>query len=297
MYKLEMIAAGGVSAVEARSILGELPRELDLVGARKLFVALRAWTWKALDQKRRDGELRDWHDVMKRAQVRAKGFEQVAQQLQVLLDLIHESIAVALRKPAGDVLKRRHAKTVLALLRHAPVGSLSKAELMEHLGVKHANLTRLMNVLTGAGLVERISDGREAHYRLSRLGFEHAPDTTVHVFHGVDAHWTAFHHVHNRAGLVDERAQEIQAEMLLGLKRKLLAKGGGRWLASFDRENFGVVTDPSSCVRKVGSAYYREQQNLFGDPTRIGKMMVVDRSEPPAFALPSMPRTASLIDG
>ena len=174
MSKLDQIAEGSLSATQARAAIAELPRDVDQVTARRIYVSFRSWTWKAIDQKRRDPELREWFDLLKRAQVRLRPYEAVAAQMQVLMDLISESVSVAGRRPVSDVLGRRNARTLLAQLNAAPDGTLSKKAVMQSLVLKQANASRLMNVMLSAGLVERVMDGREAIFRLSRTGMDHA---------------------------------------------------------------------------------------------------------------------------
>lgn len=297
MHRLELIAAGGVDAAEARSILGELPRELDLEAAGKLFSALRAWTWKALDQKRRDPELRQWHDVMKRAQVRAKTYDRIVAQLQVLLDLVHESLAVALRRPLADVLKRRHAKAVLALLREAPEGQLRKQDLMDGLQVKQANLSRLMNVLMGAGLVERLSDGREAHFRLSRAGQEHAAGLAappVLLLHGEDPFDR--HECFRFEDQIRERARKLNQEMLAILGNKFSTKSGRTWLMSSHRGHFAEPRELGQSVKKVGAAYFGVEHNMYGGPAEVVNVRVV-REEPVRFGGHAGPEHYGMIVG
>lgn len=174
MPLLDQIAEGSLSATEARLAIAELPSDLDDVTAKRIYVAFRSWTWKAIDRKRRDPELRDWFDLLKRTQVRLKRHDALAFQIQVLLDLVSESVSVAERRPVADVLSRRNARALLLSLQASPEGTLSKAAIMRALALKQANASRLMNVMLSAGLVERTMDGREALFRLSRSGMEHA---------------------------------------------------------------------------------------------------------------------------
>lgn len=286
MQKLELIAGGGIDAAEARGILNALPREIQLDGARRLFVALRAWTWKALDQKRRDPELREWHDVIKRAQVRTKGFDRIAAQLQVLLDLVHESIVVAIRRPVSDVLKRRNAKAILVLLRDAPEGRLTKQALMIQLGLKDANLSRLMNVLAGAGLVERTIDGREAQFRLSREGLDQAAGLklVLPLVVSMTGRPGASHIALYGSGPLEERAKKFSEQLYALLGEKLTTNLDRKSIVSFDRPDLGKTREMGRCVRAVGAAYYGDEHNLFGDPTEIAKLLVVGRSVPDRYS-------------
>lgn len=168
--RLEAIASGAISALEARKVLAAVSGDIDSLAARKLYIVLRSWVWKALDAKRRDPELREWHDLVKRAQSRVKAHERAAWQIQVLADLVYESVAVSGRRSVEDLLKLRHTREIIIALRDAPDGFLSKQALLDKLGLKQANLSRVMDNLIAGGLVERQQSGREAHYRLSREG-------------------------------------------------------------------------------------------------------------------------------
>ncbi len=170
MQALRPLAEGLLTADEARALVAGLPRDLDGPEAAMLYGALRAWTWKALDQRRRDGELREWADLIRRARVRVKGERARYHQLETLAELLAESVAVAVRLPLAEVLAKRHAPEILAALHSAGDRPVAKRELMDQLGLEQSNLWRVMRLLEPAGLVEIEKNGRETHYRLSRSG-------------------------------------------------------------------------------------------------------------------------------
>lgn len=269
MQRFESLAVADLSAADARTIVGRLPRTLDEPTAHRLFSALRAWTWKALDQKRRDPELREWHDVITRAQVRTRSLAIVAGQFQVLLDLIHESVAVAERRPVEDVLHRRHVRQMLVLLGAAPGGHLRKAEIMRKLGLKQANLTRLMNVVIGAGLVERIVDGREARFRLSKAGEQQLERLAGRggdretLIAGSSNEEASAHEIEGvLLEIVSQPAEEITA-MLAALPH--------------DFERRVTAGEVVRICAKVGAAQYRGETG-FGDPRRATNIAQSGRS-------------------
>ena len=93
---LDAIARGAASPAEARAALAESLKDTSPETARQVYTALRAWTWKALDGQRRDDELREWFDLLKRAESHLSDhYPAIAQRLQVLHELVYESISVA----------------------------------------------------------------------------------------------------------------------------------------------------------------------------------------------------------
>ncbi len=89
------IERGDISAEQARGALAALKGKLDEATTRRLVHAFSVWTWKAIDQKRRDPELADWHDVLERLQVRATGSTSLAAQLKALANLVHQSVMIS----------------------------------------------------------------------------------------------------------------------------------------------------------------------------------------------------------
>ncbi|MGE8131804.1 hypothetical protein ACQKQD_33225 [Methylobacterium sp. NPDC080182] len=138
---------------------------------QQAYAAVRAWVWKALDGRRRDPELREWFDVLKRvtAFLRTKDAA-LAERVVALHELVHESIAVSEQFPVESVLKRRHVRDVLMMLVSAPGGRVDRAGIGSSLGLKQGNLTRILNMVTKAGLAERAVYGKQAEFQLTRAG-------------------------------------------------------------------------------------------------------------------------------
>lgn len=167
---LDRIVEEDLSGEEARELVASLPRNLDDRQAARLYGVLRAWTWRALDQRRRDDELREWVDLVRRARLRIKNSPRRQDQLETLAELLSESVAVAVRLPLEEVLAKRHVPETLLLLDGADGEPMSKRQLMDALGVEQSNLWRIIKLLEPTGLVESEKSGRERLYRLSRAG-------------------------------------------------------------------------------------------------------------------------------
>ena len=172
---LDDIALGDVEPAQARAALSKALQDGDARMMQQAYVALRAWVWKALDGRRRDPELREWFDIFKRvaAFVRTKDVA-LAERVVALHELVHESIAVSDRLPVEEILQRRHVRKVLAMLMLVPGGRLDRTEIGRRLGLKQGNLTRVLNMVTEAGLAERTAHGKQAEFQLTRAGHEAA---------------------------------------------------------------------------------------------------------------------------
>ena len=140
---------------------------------RDAYLALRAWAWKALDQRRRGPELREWDGILRAAAslMAQHGQPALAERLAALHELVGESIAVGEVLAADDVTRRRHVAGVLDFLA-GNGGQASRGAIGAHTSLGQANLTRVLNLMTDAGLIERSMLGREAVFRLSRTGLE-----------------------------------------------------------------------------------------------------------------------------
>lgn len=169
---LESVEQGTATAAEARQAIAAILRDATKAGVATVYTALRAWVWKALDSRRRDdAELREWYSLLEGVEGRLSGeFGEHANRIQVLYELISESIAVAETVSTEQVLKREHVCAVLALLLSSPAGKLDRTDIGGRLALKQANLTRVLNLMCLAGLIERQPKGREAVFQLTHLG-------------------------------------------------------------------------------------------------------------------------------
>ena len=156
----------GAATRLVRDVLGSQSPE----AGERVYRALRAWTWKALTTRRYDAEVRAWRELVRAsaAAVRSTREEAVAVKLSVLSDLLYESIAFAEHEPVSSILQRAHVRQILLRLSaHHPA---SRERLASALGLKDANLSRVLLLLTSAGLIEREQVGRAATFRLTRRG-------------------------------------------------------------------------------------------------------------------------------
>ena len=169
------IGQADMAAAQAWELLLPVIETDDRVLAARVCEALRAWTWKTLDRRRRDDGLREWADLLNRVEAFfADRFSTLAAKIELLAELIHDSLAVADIASLEDLLHRKHVAPVLAALAEREGGWVSRSDLMQELGLKPANMTRLMALLLDVGWIEQALHGREAAYRASVEGLERA---------------------------------------------------------------------------------------------------------------------------
>ena len=170
---LNSIARAEASAAQARetllAVLGQPSEEL----LQDVYLALRAFAWKALDQRRRDPELREWDDLLCAAAtlMAQQGQPALAERLTALHELLSESVAVSETLAAQDITRRQHVAEVLDVLA-SNGGQANRSAIGGHLSLGQANLTRVLNLMATAGLIERTTLGKEAVFSLSRRGLD-----------------------------------------------------------------------------------------------------------------------------
>jgi predicted transcriptional regulator len=170
---LNSIARAEASAAQARetllAVLGQPSEEL----LQDAYLALRAFAWKALDQRRRDPELREWDDLLCAAAslMAQHGQPALAERLTALHELLGESVAVSETLAAQDITRRQHVVEVLDFLA-SNGGQANRSAIGAQLSLGQANLTRVLNLLSAAGLIERTTLGKEAGFNLSRNGLD-----------------------------------------------------------------------------------------------------------------------------
>ena len=93
---LNTIARGEASPQQAREVLLAIFEQPSVELLQDAYLALRAWVWKALDQRRRDPELREWDDILSAvAMLMAhNGQPALSERLIGLHELISESVAL-----------------------------------------------------------------------------------------------------------------------------------------------------------------------------------------------------------
>ena len=171
------IRQGDLTAAEGWEIISSFLIGQDLKTAERLCDSLRVWTWKAIDRRRRDAALREWVDVLNRTEgFIADRFEHLAIRVQVLTDLLQDTLAATEIADGADLFQRKHVPTIIDTLSSAAGKWVERAVLMQAIGLKPANATRLMSLLVDVGWVEQIPQGREISYRLSAEGLGRARD-------------------------------------------------------------------------------------------------------------------------
>ncbi|WP_334162687.1 hypothetical protein [Phenylobacterium sp.] len=154
-------------AEAAKAIRAALKANVD---PDTLYRALRGVTWRLLTERRYDGDARAWLDLMRRTGAHLRGANpEAALKLGALSDLLFESVQFGQHEPVEDILSRAHVRQLLGILK---AGEQRKAVLAARLRLKGPNLSRVLSLVQSANLVERTTLGKEAIFRLSRLGEE-----------------------------------------------------------------------------------------------------------------------------
>lgn len=168
--KLQFIQTGDASAEEAMKALREVVEAHGVKGANAIRTALRAWTWKAMQTRRADAELRDWYRVIRTTSgLLEKVDGRASAYLEALAHLVEESVRHAEARPRTDLLKRAHVATILEYV--AKVGGrIERARLAEEIDVSNSRLSQILTELTVAGALERSGHGRRAIYELASSG-------------------------------------------------------------------------------------------------------------------------------
>lgn len=170
---LDSIALAESDLPEARARIASVLAQSSDKAARRVYVALRAWTWKALNGRRRDTELRGWYELIRSTSAAMEDrFPGLSLQMKVLHELLYESISASELLRVDELLRRKHVLDLLKHLAAAPEGRMDRDRLGKLLSLNQANLTRVLNMLTAAGLVERRTHGRQAAFELTKTGTE-----------------------------------------------------------------------------------------------------------------------------
>jgi DNA-binding MarR family transcriptional regulator len=178
--ELENLALGEVTLEEGSKTVRAVLERLDQPSAVSLYEALRSWTWKALEARRRDDELSGWMDIMARTSSHIDSVAaHLAVKIEVFIELLQASVMTAAAASERDPLERKHVRAALATV-YKHDGRLRRRELMEQLGLKAPNLSRVMTALQDDGFIMREVDGREIFYRLTIKGRAAAASIMAH---------------------------------------------------------------------------------------------------------------------
>ncbi|MCG2628272.1 MULTISPECIES: helix-turn-helix domain-containing protein [Bradyrhizobium] len=168
---LEKIESGEATATEARSVISEFLKEGSESSLERIYATLGAWLWNSLESRRRDPELREWFDILRRVSASlAPKNAAYAERFRAFYDLLQMSINTAKVARPSEVMHRQHVVEILRLLRDAPSRQLEKTVIAKKLDLKDANLSRILRLMTNARFVERTAAGKFAHFALTRDG-------------------------------------------------------------------------------------------------------------------------------
>ncbi|WP_316227109.1 hypothetical protein [Bradyrhizobium sp. SZCCHNS3052] len=137
----------------------------------RLYATLGAWLWKALDGRRRDQELREWYDILRRCSATvAEKNPAYGERFKAFYDLLDMSIATSAVSDAGKILSRQHVINVLKILQKAGGAPVEKATIAQELGLGAENLSRVLHMMGNARLLERTTYGKKAFFAITREG-------------------------------------------------------------------------------------------------------------------------------
>jgi DNA-binding MarR family transcriptional regulator len=171
LRRLEEITLGEIGPSDAFALVRELLAEDATKFARGVYLALQEVVWRLVSDRTPGAETAQWLDVCGRASVlmRRGGAEAVAHQVAALSDLVGRTARFFEAQPVDEVLGRRHVAAVLRLLA-GNAGPTSRAAVLEATGLGQSNLSRMLTMLEGHGLVRRDRSGREAELYLTEAG-------------------------------------------------------------------------------------------------------------------------------
>lgn len=168
---LSRIALNHATSFEARVILQSALEDDSAERMEEICQALRSWTWKVLVERRDDPGMVDWHEILRRVAGRIQERHPLrAAALDMLSQLVHESIASADISTPALVLQRSQNRRILGMLDIAPGGLLPMGELERELSIPSTNVTRLVNMLLAAGLVTKTTRQACVTIEITRKG-------------------------------------------------------------------------------------------------------------------------------
>ncbi len=181
---LESIARGEIDADIARTEIDcRIKATQDFA---KPYSALLRWTWLALSERRADEDLRHWHRLILDVTARAGQEDsaaskdpdaegpaaQFAERLRAMSDMVRVSIGMQSRPDKARLLTRAHVPAILQALNDRCNEAVARADLVQAVEMKTANLSRILTLLILEGLVERQADGRTARFRITGEGIK-----------------------------------------------------------------------------------------------------------------------------
>lgn len=168
---LEDMALGDLRIGDARAVVFDALESLNRSSAQQIYAAFRDWLWKAINGRRRDEELKDWYDLMRRAASRlSQEHSPISERMAALYELLYESLATAEALPAEVVAKRKHVSSIVNLLAVAHGGTVDRMQIQAILGLGEANLSRILTMMEAAGFVEKTTVGKHVNVTLTQTG-------------------------------------------------------------------------------------------------------------------------------
>lgn len=176
---LDSIARDEVSAAEAENQLAGILKEK--LPTSEVYSALVRWVWSALTERRLDDDLRRWHRVIldvaaqiefgrSDPSVDSANGAHFAERLRALADVLTISVSMARAPDAQLVMSRAHTLEVLKTLSESAQPFMDRAVLQDKVGLRTANLSRVLKLLLLNGLVERETRGRKARFSITTVG-------------------------------------------------------------------------------------------------------------------------------
>lgn len=245
---LEDLALGEVTLAQGTETVTAVLSKLEDHSICALYEALRSWTWKTLEARRRDDELSGWLDLFSRvSSLLHDRAGELATKLEAFIELLQASIMTAGAAERRDPLTRKHVKEILRSI-YIGGGRIQRKHLLYLLRLKDANLSRVMATLQDDGLVVREIEGREVFYRLTMKGTE----LTVPL---------VAHDVIGRSDAAPPRLKKTVAPEFRGLFDKLVIKEFG--LAKLGVAGGGNTTvDMLHIGRGLGIAQWHDTDNM-----------------------------------
>ena len=181
--KCEILARDEADVATARDAIWQA---LDAEGGHiGVYAALCRWTWRVTVERRLDDELRSWHRLLLDAAGRiaaqaarrpsVKGRVRLdpaaaSERIRALADLVRMSVEAGAASVLRDFAGRAHVVQILQLLASHADPHLDREQIRAKLGLRDANLSRVLTLLAANGLVERLPRGKAAAFRVTHRG-------------------------------------------------------------------------------------------------------------------------------
>lgn len=177
--RFEALARDEADVTAARAAIWSA---LDIAdGHRVAYAALCKWTWRAMIERRLDDDMRSWHrlllDAAGRMALEAGAAKPsgrrltpiaVAERLKGFAELVRMSVDAAEASPTKDLTARAHVLEILRFLAGKHGEYVERDHIKVEVGLKDANLSRVLTLLAANGLIERQPRGKVASFRATQ---------------------------------------------------------------------------------------------------------------------------------